>query len=197
MKSDKQRILEAYSEDLKAMINESTTEAKTSDVKKWIVEKPQYISEQHNIVDAYALLTENDNMRQNKMRILNDQILHEAKLSKLKEIIEESKAEMERYTEGSQFENSGRFVEARDKFDEATALYKSVVTEDHDDEDDHEDDEDDVMDEGEGLKPAPAPEKHSATDSVDGGDTSEGDAETTEIDDELDKVSEAKKSKKN
>ena len=63
MKSDKQRILEAYSEDLKAMYGVS--EDKSSDVKKWIVEKPKYISEQHNIVDAYALLAEDDNYRQN------------------------------------------------------------------------------------------------------------------------------------
>ena len=80
MKSDKQRILEAYSADLKAM--NGITEDKSSDVKKWIVEKPRYIAEQHNIVDAYALLAEDDNYRQNKMRILNEQIILKGKISK-------------------------------------------------------------------------------------------------------------------
>ncbi len=183
MKSDKQRILEAYSEDLKAM--NTNPEDKASDVKKWIVKKPTYITEQHNIVDAYAILAENDNMRSNKMRILNDQILHEAKLSRLKEVIDEAKAEMKRYAEGSDFENSSRFVEARDKFDEATALYKNITEDDDEEDEDHED-----MDEGEGLKPAPSPEKHDATGSTEGGDTTVGDVETSEIDDELDTVKE-------
>jgi len=183
MKSDKQRILEAYSEDLKAMTE--TPEAKSSDVKKWIVEKPQYIAEQHNIVDAYALLAEGDNYRQNKMRLLNEQIILKGKISKVKETMDFAEKEMERYTEGSQFENSGRFVEARDNFDEARVTYNELVEAYHDDDEEE-------MEEGEGLKPVPAPEKHSATDSVDGGDSSEGDAETTEIDDELDQVTEAK-----
>ena len=185
MKSDKQRILEAYSEDLKAMTE--TQEAKVSNVKKWIVEKPKYIAEQHNIVDAYALLAEDDIYRQNKMRMLNEQILLKGKISKVKEIMDFSEKEMERYTEGSQFENSGRFVEARDKFDEAKVIYGELV--------EAYDDDEEEIDEGEGLKSAPVPSKHSATNSVDGGDSSEGDAETSEVDDELDKVTEAKASK--
>ena len=51
------------------------------------------------------------------------------------------------------------------------------------------------MDEGEGLDSPPTPEKHSATGTVDGGDSSEGKASTTEIDDELDQVTEAKQLK--
>lgn len=192
MKSDKQRILEAYSEDLKAM--NTNPENNTSNVKKWIVKKPTYITEQHNIVDAYALLAENDNMRQNKMRILNDQILHEAKLSRLKEVIEEADADMKRYEEGAALANAVRFVEARDKFDEATALYRTV-TEDHDEDDGHDHDDEEEMDEGEGLKPAPSPEKHDATGSTEGGDTTVGNIETSEIDDELDTVTEAKAKK--
>ncbi len=189
MKSDKQRILEAYSEDLKAMYE--IKEAKSSDVKKWIVVKPKYIADQTNIVDAYALLAEDDNYRQNKMRLLNEQIILKGKISKVKEIMDFASKEMERYIEGSQFENSGRFVEARDNFDEAKVTYEALVESYHDDDDDDEEE----MEEGEGLKPAPAPSKHSSTNSIDGGDSSEGDAETSEIDDELDQVTEAKKSK--
>ena len=76
------------------------------------------------------------------------------------EVIAEAEADMKRYEEGAALANPSRFVEARDKFDEATALYEDH-SEDHDEDDDDEDHEE--MDEGEGLKPAPAPEKHDAT----------------------------------
>lgn len=176
MKSDKQRILEAYSEDLKSMYTESAEETNSSDVKKWVVDTPVYVKEKHNIVDAYAMLAEGDNYRANKMAILNEAINLRGKASKLKEAMETAEKDMNRYAEGSELADVDKFNSAEMRFTEAKDDYEECCEKmkDYDDE----------MKESEGLKPAPAPEKHQATGSVDGGDTTNGKVSDEEMKDQ-------------
>lgn len=166
MKSDKQRILEAYSEDLKAMYTEGEQE-KASDVKKWVVNAPKYVNEKHNIVDAYAMIAEEDNNRRNKMRILNDQILHESALNTFKEAMDKAKKDMDRYEEGSDLEDKDKYKKAKGKFNKSKMDYDECCG-------DEDMKEGEIDKEVEGEKPAPSPEIHDATGTKDGGDTTNG-----------------------
>jgi hypothetical protein len=160
MKSEKQRILEAYSEDLKAMYIEGEAENKEADVKKWVTDTPSYVKEKHNIVDAYALLAEEDDYRRNKMAHLNEQILSEKAKNHYKEMMDKHKKDMDHYEECGDM----------DKYETSKDMYEKAKK-------DYED-----MHESEGLKPAPAPEKHDATGTTDGGDTTNGKVMDKELD---------------
>jgi hypothetical protein len=161
MKSEKQRILEAYSEDLKAMYIESEAETKQSDVKKWIVDTPTHVTEKHNIVNAYASIVEADEFRLNKMHHLNQEILKEGSMKKYQEMADKYKKDMDHYEECGDMDS---YENSKKKYEEAMEGLK----------------------ESEGLKPAPAPEKHDATGTTDGGDTTSGKVSDEEMKDQYD-----------
>jgi hypothetical protein len=165
MKSEKQRILEAYSADLKAMFTEGEESKNPQDVQKWVVDTPTHVKEKHNIVDAYASIVEADEYRHNKIAHLNEEILKEGAKKKYKAEMDKHKADMDHYEECDDME---KYEESKHKYEQAKKDYEE-------------------LDESEGLKPAPSPSKHQATNTEDGGDTTNGKVSKEVMDQQYDK----------